>query len=183
MIQEISAGHIGPGAAAGYVGILSLFNLLGRFIWSSFSDVIGRKATYMVYFALGAALYALVPTTGKAGSVPAFVACTLVILSMYGGGFSTVPAYLKDMFGVYQVGAIHGRLLTAWSAAALVGPTIITYLRDSQLAHGVAKTDVYNTTMYVMAGLLVVGFFCNLAVRPVDPKHSMDAVPAVPKPA
>jgi MFS family permease len=177
MIQEISSGHIGPAAAAGYVGLLSLFNLLGRFFWSSFSDVIGRKATYMVYFALGAVLYAAVPATGKAGSVPAFVACTLVILSMYGGGFSTVPAYLRDMFGVFQVGAIHGRLLTAWSAAALAGPLIITFLRDYQLAHGVAKADAYNTTMYIMAGLLVIGFFCNLAVRPVDPKHAMEAVP------
>jgi MFS family permease len=171
MIQEMFAGKYGPAAAAGFVGLLSLFNLLGRFLWSSFSDVIGRKPTYMVYFVLGAVLYALVPSTGKAGSVAAFLGCSVVILSMYGGGFATVPAYLRDMFGVYQVGAIHGRLLTAWSAAALVGPTIITNIRDYQLAHGVAKTDVYTTTMYIMAGLLVIGFFCNLAVRPVDPKH------------
>jgi MFS family permease len=171
MIQEMFAGKFGPAAAAGFVGLLSLFNLLGRFLWSSFSDVIGRKQTYMVFFVLGAVLYALVPSTGKARSVEAFIGCSVVILSMYGGGFSAVPAYLRDMFGVYQVGAIHGRLLTAWSAAALVGPTIITSIRDYQLAQGVAKTDVYTTTMYIMAGLLVIGFFCNLAVRPVDPKH------------
>ncbi|HXX70319.1 MAG TPA: hypothetical protein VEK07_24275, partial [Polyangiaceae bacterium] len=118
-----------------------------------------------------ALLYVLVPTTGKTGSVGAFIACFAIVLSMYGGGFATIPAYLRDVFGVYQVGAIHGRLLTAWSAAALVGPTLVTYIREAQLARGVPKTEAYTITMYIMATLLVAGFFCNLAVRPVDAKH------------
>jgi MFS family permease len=181
LIQEMFSGKVSPAVAGAYVGMLSLFNLLGRFFWSSFSDVIGRKLTYMVYFVLGALLYAVVPATGKAAGTQPFVICTIIILSMYGGGFATVPAYLRDMFGVFQVGAIHGRLLTAWSAAALVGPLLITFLREYQLAHGVAKSEAYNATMYIMAGLLVIGFFCNLAVRPVDPKHAIDA--ALPKPA
>jgi MFS family permease len=108
-----------------------------------------------------------------AGSIPAFVACFVVILSMYGGGFATVPAYLRDLFGTHQVGAIHGRLLTAWSAAAIVGPTVVTYMRESQLAHGVPKTQAYTVSLYVMAGLLVVGFVCNAAVRAVNAKHHM----------
>jgi MFS family permease len=90
---------------------------------------------------------------------------------MYGGGFATIPAYLRDLFGAHQVGAIHGRLLTAWSAAAVLGPTLLTYLRDYQLSHGVAKTEAYTITMYVMAALLAVGFGCNALVRPVDSKH------------
>jgi MFS family permease len=171
MIQEMFAGTITPAAAAGFVGLLSLFNLAGRFFWSSLSDVLGRKVTYMVYFVLGAALYAAVPTLGRSGSVALFVAAMCVIMSMYGGGFATVPAYLRDMFGTMQVGAIHGRLLTAWSMAALVGPSLLTYLRDYQLAHGVAKTEVYTVTMYIMAGLLVLGFVSNLLVRAVDAKH------------
>jgi MFS family permease len=127
----------------------------------------------MIYFGLGAVLYVLAPNAGKADSVVAFVACFAVILSMYGGGFATIPAYLRDLFGTYQVGAIHGRLLTAWSAAAIVGPTIVTYVRDAQLARGVPKTQVYTVSLYVMATLLVVGFVCNAAVRAVDARHHM----------
>jgi MFS family permease len=183
MIQEMFTGRIGAAAAAGFVGVLSIFNLLGRFFWSSLSDVIGRRYTYMIYFALGALLYTLVPVSGKAGSVEAFVGCSAIILSMYGGGFATVPAYLRDMFGVYQVGAVHGRLLTAWSAAALVGPNIITYIREQQLAAGVPKAEVYTVTMYIMSGLLVAGFFCNLAVRPVSTKHYVKESPLKAKPA
>jgi len=171
MSQEMFPARIAASGAAGFVGLLSIFNLAGRFFWSSISDFAGRKRTYMIYFALGALLYVLVPTTGKTGSVGAFIACFAIVLSMYGGGFATIPAYLRDVFGVYQVGAIHGRLLTAWSAAALVGPTLVTYIREAQLARGVPKTEAYTITMYIMATLLVAGFFCNLAVRPVDAKH------------
>jgi MFS family permease len=171
MIQEVFKGRINASAAAGFVGLLSLFNMLGRFSWASLSDKIGRKPTYMVFFALGTALYALVPLTGRIGSVALFVACFCVILSMYGGGFATVPAYLADVFGAKYVSAVHGRLLTAWSAAGVFGPVLVNYIRQFQIDHGIPKNEAYNITMYVMAGLLVIGFFANLAVRPVAERH------------
>jgi len=171
MIQEMFPGKIAPAAAAGFVGLLSLFNLVGRFFWSSLSDLLGRKRTYMIYFALGAVLYSLVPTFGRMGSVVLFVAGFSVILSMYGGGFSTIPAYLRDMFGTMQVGAIHGRLLTAWSVAAVLGPVLVNYIREYQINHGTPKTEAYSVTMYIMASLLVVGFFSNFLVRDVDSKY------------
>jgi MFS family permease len=145
--------------------------MIGRFFWSSLSDVIGRKGVYMTFFALGAALYALVPSTGRAGNVALFVAGYVVIISMYGGGFATIPAYLRDMFGTVQVGAIHGRLLTAWSTAGVLGPVLVNYIREYEIDHGVPKAGAYGTTMYIMAGLLVFGFICNLLVRPVDERH------------
>ena len=171
MIQEVFPGVISVGAAAGFVGLLSLANMGGRFLWSSLSDYIGRRATYATFFALGALLYSVVPSTGRSGNVALFVACYVVILSMYGGGFATIPAYLRDMFGTMQVGAIHGRLLTAWSVAGVVGPVLVNYIREYRIAHGVAKADAYGVTLYVMAGLLVVGFAANLAIRPVDASH------------
>ncbi|MGY4531499.1 MFS family permease [Pseudomonas sp. TE3786] len=159
--------------AAGFTGLLSLFNIGGRFFWSSFSDLIGRKTTYFVFFALGFMLYALVPWTGHLGSVAFFVFSICLILSMYGGGFATVPAYLADLFGTQMVGAIHGRLLTAWAFAGIVGPVLVNYIREYQLSVGVAKADAYDITLYILAGLLVVGFICNALVKPVDPKHFM----------
>ena len=165
MIQEMFAKT--PQAAAGFVGLLSLFNLAGRFGWSSLSDRLGRKRTYVVYLGLGMALYALVPSTRRLDAAWLFVAFTCVILSMYGGGFATVPAYLRDLFGTKQVGAIHGRLLTAWSTAALVGPTLVTYTREYQIAHGVAKADAYSTTMYFLVVLLAIGFICNYFVSSI----------------
>jgi MFS family permease len=178
MIQEMFPGAISAGAAAGFVGLLSLANMAGRFFWSSLSDFIGRKAVYATFFLLGAALYALVPRTGHVGNVVLFVAGYVVILSMYGGGFATIPAYLRDMFGTIQVGAIHGRLLTAWSTAGVLGPVLVNYIREYEIAHGVAKADAYTTTMYIMAGLLVVGFFCNLFVHPVHERHVTTEQPA-----
>jgi MFS family permease len=151
-------------AAAGFVGLLSLFNLAGRFAWSSLSDRLGRKPTYAIYLGLGMILYALVPTTKSMGSSTLFVLFACLILSMYGGGFATVPAYLRDLFGTKQVGAIHGRLLTAWSTAALVGPSIVTYAREAQVARGVPKSDAYSLTMYGLVGVLLVGFAANLRV-------------------
>ena len=174
MIQEMFPGVISAGAAAGFVGLLSLANMAGRFAWSSTSDIIGRKTVYTIFFLLGAALYASVPATGKAGSVTLFVLGYVVILSMYGGGFATIPAYLRDMFGTVQVGAIHGRLLTAWSAAGILGPVLVNYIREYEIAHGVAKADAYTTTMHIMAGLLVVGFVCNFLIRPVDAKYTSE---------
>src|SRR5499427_6150287 len=171
MIQEVFKGSVTPSAAAGFVGLLSLFNMLGRFGWASLSDKIGRKATYACFFTIGPALYALVPLSGKLASVALFVGCFCIILSMYGGGFSTIPAYLADVFGPKYVGAVHGRVLTAWSAAGVLGPVLVNYIREFQIASGVPKYQAYNITMYIMAGLLIVAFVANLAVRPVADKY------------
>ena len=175
MIQEIFSGRVTASAAAGFVGLLSLFNMGGRFIWATTSDYIGRRNTYMIFFLLGILLYSSVPTIGHLGSVPLFVAAFCIILTMYGGGFATIPAYLRDMFGTYQVGAIHGRLLTAWSVAGVLGPQLVSYIRDYQLNNGVPKAQAYSVTMYVMCGMLLIGFICNFAMRPVDPKYQLKA--------
>jgi MFS family permease len=167
MIQEMFPGHVLEAAATGFVGVLSLFNMVGRFVWSSASDSIGRKYTYAVFFLLGATLYALTPYAGKIGSVALFVLGCGTIISMYGGGFATIPAYLRDLFGTRQVGAIHGRLLTAWSAAGIAGPSLVNYIREYQIESGVLKADAYTTTMYIMAGLLLVGFVSNALIRPL----------------
>ncbi len=159
--------------AAGFVGLLSLFNILGRFFWASISDRIGRKMTYATFFLLGAALYAGSPLTAQINSVALFVIFMCVILSMYGGGFATVPAYLADMFGTQYVGAIHGRLLTAWSTAGVVGPVVITQIPQLRMAAGVPRGEAYAQTLYILAGFLVVGFVCNLLVRPVAPRWFM----------
>jgi MFS family permease len=156
--------------AAGYVGLLSLANMSGRFIWSSTSDVVGRKPIYMGYLGIGALLYFVLASSGTAG-VALFVAVTAVILSFYGGGFATVPAYLKDLFGGLQVGAIHGRLLTAWSAAGIAGPTIVNRVADSQQAAGKEGADLYALSLYIMVGVLVLGFVANLLIRPVAERH------------
>ena len=193
MLQEIFAGNlIGlPGVtfnaltieqkaqiaaiAAGFTGLLSLFNIAGRFFWASLSDYIGRKNTYYTFFLLGIALYALAPTAAQLGSKLGFVACFCIILSMYGGGFSTVPAYLADVFGTQFVGAIHGRLLTAWSTAGIIGPVVVNYIREAQLAAGVPRDHLYDSTMYILCGMLVIGLICNLLVRPVNPKWHMSS--------
>ena len=165
--------------AAGFVGLLSLFNIVGRFFWASTSDKIGRKLTYVTFFALGFALYAGSPFAAGIGSVALFVAFMAVILSMYGGGFATIPAYLADLFGTQFVGAIHGRLLTAWSTAGVLGPVVVTQITDAQKAAGVPLNLVYNNTLYAMAGFLVIGFLANLLVRPVAEKWYMtDTAPA-----
>jgi MFS family permease len=178
MIQEMfslevvgAEKAIGVAEAAGFVGLLSLFNMLGRFFWSSTSDKIGRKNTYTIFFLLGAVLYVLVPTLGNHGNAFLFITTFCVIMSMYGGGFATVPAYLKDMFGVMQVGAIHGRLLVAWSLAAIFGPVLINYLRAYQIEiEGLPPAQAYSFTMYIMASLLLLGFVFNLLIKPVEDK-------------
>ena len=155
----------------GFAGFLSIFNMGGRFFWSSTSDYTGRKRVYYIYFLLGALLYCLVPLTQRLDNVAFFVIVTSLIISMYGGGFATIPAYLRDMFGTMQVGAIHGRLITAWSMAAILGPQLVTYLAEYQKAHHVSLAQSYNFTMYLMAGLLLVGAFCNARIRAVDRSH------------
>jgi MFS family permease len=171
MIQEMFGSRVTPAAAAAFVGLLSIFNMAGRFFWASTSDYLGRRNTYMVFFLLGIALYALVPTTGQIGSIRLFVAAFAIILSMYGGGFATIPAYLRDVFGIMHVGAIHGRLLTAWSAAGVLGPVLVNYIRQYQIDSGVPKAQAYSVTMYIMCGLLLLGFLCNLAMRAVSARH------------
>jgi MFS family permease len=161
------------GIAAGFTGLLSLFNIGGRFFWASLSDRIGRKGTYYCFFLLGIALYALAPTFAAMGSKLLFVLGFGIILSMYGGGFATVPAYLADMFGTQFVGAIHGRLLTAWSTAGIIGPVVVNYIREFQLAAGVPRDQLYNTTMYILCAMLVAGLICNYLIKPVDPKWHM----------
>src|SRR6204780_3954145 len=154
MIQELFKGTIGPVAAGGFVGLLSIFNMGGRFLWSSVSDYIGRKTTYFVFLALGALLYWLLPLTGAnhLNSVVLFVSIAAILLSMYGGGFATIPAFLRDMFGAHHVSAIHGRLLTAWSVAGVLGPVLVNYMREYQIQHGVAKAAAYQSVLHFMAG-------------------------------
>ena len=163
------------GIGAGFAGLLSLFNIGGRFFWASLSDKIGRKSTYFTFFLLGIALYAASPTLARSGSLSMFVLSFCIILSMYGGGFATVPAYLADIFGTQFVGAIHGRLLTAWSTAGIIGPVLVNYIREAQIAAGVSRERIYDGTLYILSGLLVVGFIANFLVRPLAAKWFMPA--------
>jgi len=162
---------------AGFAGLLSLFNIGGRVVWASLSDGIGRKTTYVIFFVVGMVLYASAPTLGKLGLVGPFVAAFCLIVSMYGGGFATIPAYLADKFGTAYVGAIHGRLLTAWSVAGILGPVLVNYLREYQIDSGLSPADAYQSTMYVLTGLLFAGLLCTLAVRPVSEHFFMDSSP------
>jgi MFS family permease len=159
--------------AAGFTGLLSLFNIAGRIVWASASDYLGRKRTYLIFFSLGTVLYACAPFTGRLGNVALFVAIFCIIFTMYGGGFATIPAYLADIFGTQFVGAIHGRLLTAWSTAGVLGPVLVNYIREFQIDHGIPPAQAYNTTLYVLAGLLLIGFLCNLVMRPVAERYYM----------
>lgn len=161
------------GVAAGFTALLSLFNIGGRFVWASFSDKLGRRMTYVVFFVLGGILYASLPGSAAAGSKLLFVGAVCIILSMYGGGFATVPAYLADLFGTQMVGAIHGRLLTAWATAGILGPVVVNYMRDYQLSLGIPREQVYNQTMYILVGMLVIGLIANLSIRPIADKHFM----------
>src|SRR3954469_19425166 len=166
MIQDFF-GSVTAAAAAGFVGLLSICNMSGRFGWSSTSDVIGRKPTYMMFLGVGAVCYFLIAVAGTA-SVAVFVVLTGIIISFYGGGFATVPAYLKDLFGTIEVGAIHGRLLTAWSAAGIAGPLIVNGLADHETSVGKSGSDLYTISFFIMVGVLVVGFLANLMIKPVN---------------
>jgi MFS family permease len=179
MIQEIFKGRVSASAAAGFAGLLSLFNIGGRIFWASLSDRLGRKATYAVFFGLGMVLYAGAPTAG-ASSLALFVAIFCVILTMYGGGFATIPAYLADLFGAGQVSAIHGRLLTAWSTAGILGPVLVNYIREFQIGRGLPPAEAYTFTMYLLVGLLAAGLVCNLAVRPVSPALFVEPAASAP---
>ena len=160
--------------AAGFAGLLSLFNIGGRFFWASLSDKIGRKNTYFAFFIIGIVLYAAAPTLAEMGSKALFVLAFGIILSMYGGGFATIPAYLADIFGTQFVGAIHGRLLTAWATAGIVGPVVVNYIREAQIAAGVAPGPaLYSGTMYILAGMLALGLVANAFIRPLADKWFM----------
>ena len=173
MIQEMFPKTITVESAAAFVALLSFFNLIGRFLWSSFSDKIGRQVVYGIYFGLGLLLYALIPTFGALDSAVLFIAAFAIIMTMYGGGFATIPAYLRDLFGTFEVGAIHGRLLTAWSTAGVLGPVLINYIRQAQIDAGIPAEQAYSVTMYLMAGLLLIGFICNLMIKEVDKKYHL----------
>jgi MFS family permease len=178
MIQNLFPGRVTAAAAGGFVGLLSLFNMVGRFFWASLSDYIGRKTTYVCFFALGAVLYFFVPTFH---ALPLFVITFGVLISMYGGGFATIPAYIKDLFGGVNVSAIHGRVLIAWGTAGIVGPLIDNAILDHYKANHIPLAQAYPTILHLMAGLLAVGFVANLLVRPVDGRFWMkegDVAPA-----
>lgn len=179
MIQDFFSS-VTPESAAGFVGLLSLANMAGRFGWSTFSDRLGRKPTYVMYLGVGALLYGTLALFGASATVSLFVAITFVIVSFYGGGFATVPAYLKDLFGSLEVGAIHGRLLTAWSAAGVAGPLIVNAIADARSAQGVTGADLYLPSLIVMSCVLAVGFLANLAIRPVHEKHHEPTTPSAP---
>jgi MFS family permease len=171
--RENGDSSVSAAAAAGFVGLLSVCNMLGRFVWSSTSDVIGRKAMYMIFLGVGMGLYLLLALFGG-GSTLLFVALAGIIISFYGGGFATIPAYLKDMFGTFQVGAIHGRLLIAWSAAGVAGPLIVNGFLDAEGTPGELTASAYQPALLTMVGVLAVGFVANLLVRPVAEKHQED---------
>jgi MFS family permease len=172
MIQDYFPA-VTAAAAAGFVGILSLANMAGRFVWSTTSDYIGRKPIYMIYLGVGIALYLVLALLGNS-SLVLFIIAAIFILSFYGGGFSTIPAYLRDMFGYYQVGAIHGRLLTAWAAAGIAGPLIVNTVVEAQAAAGMEGPDLYTVSMFIMVGLLAVGLIANILMRPVAEKHTIE---------
>ena len=182
MIQDFfrdnGVSAVSVAAAGGFVGVLSLFNMAGRFAWSSTSDVIGRKPIYMVYLGVGMVLYLLLALVGDVATA-LFVILAGVILSFYGGGFATVPAYLRDLFGTYQVGAIHGRLLTAWSAAGVAGPLIINGFLDAQGKPGTLTSSAYQPALFTMVGVLAIGFVANLLIRPV-PERFHEPAPTTP---
>jgi MFS family permease len=185
MIQDFfrdgGTSSVTVAAAGGFVGLLSLFNMTGRFVWSSTSDLIGRRPIYMVYLGVGMVLYALLAAVGHAAT-GLFVLLAGVILSFYGGGFATVPAYLRDLFGTFQVGAIHGRLLTAWSAAGIAGPLIVNGFLDAQGKPGTLTATAYRPALFTMVGVLAVGFVANLLIRPVSDRFHEPAggPPAAP---
>ena len=185
MIQDFfrdngTATTVSVSAAAGFVGVLSLFNMAGRFVWSTTSDLIGRKPIYMVYLGVGMVLYVLLAVAGHSATA-VFVLIAAAIISFYGGGFATMPAYLRDLFGTFQVGAIHGRILTAWSAAGVAGPLIVNGILDTQGKPGTLTAAAYRPALFTMVGILAIGFIANLLVRSVPERfHEPDRGPTSP---
>ncbi len=177
MIQNLFLGKVTAAAAGGFVGVLSLFNMSGRFIWSSMSDFVGRKTTFTTFFILGSVLFFVLPSIT---SIALFVLIAGVLISMYGGGFSTAPAFLKDLYGSSEVSAIYGRLLTAWSTAGIVGPLIVNGILDRATASGQPLRSAYPLVLHIMCGLLVVGLVLSLLVRPVAQRFWMNTPSVTP---
>ncbi len=169
MIQEIF--QVSPQEGAIFVSLLSVFNMLGRLIWSSLSDYLGRKRTYFVFFGLGIILYPVIPLIGKLGNTVLFDVCFCIVLSTYGGVVATLPAYLRDLFGTMYVGVIHARLIAAHSVLGVLCPILVNYIREYQIKIGVPKLDSYALMMYIMAGFLLIGLLANLLVGAVDSKY------------
>ena len=166
MIQDVFHHRVSPEAAAGFVGLLSLFNMAGRLGWSAVSDRIGRRRTYFLLLALGAVLYAFAPFAGPLGGIALFVACFALIIGLFGGGFAAYPAYVADLFGARHFATIYGRLLTAWASAGVLGPVLVNYLREYQVGRGVAPAEAYDATLFILAAALALGFACNAFIRP-----------------
>ncbi len=159
-----------PQQAASVVAVISLFNAGGRLLWSSASDLLGRRTTYLIFFVVQFALFLAIPRLAQMGAWWPFLVCLLTVFTMYGGGFATMPAFLADLFGSRNVGAIHGAVLTAWSVAAVMGPVIITQLSErarAALAPGEPRVHIYDQPLMLLAGLLAVGFVLTLAVKPL----------------
>ena len=175
--QQMFPKVITEDCAAGFVGLLSISNMGGRFFWATLSDYLGRKTTYVLLFASGAALCAAMPGIGSAGNVVLFILAYCAMIGACGGGFSTAPAYVSDVFGPAHVGAIHGRLMTAVSAAGVLGPMLVNYLHEYQIHAGVPAVHAYTLSMYVMAALLAVGLMCNLQVSAVNGTRSGSVAP------
>jgi MFS family permease len=169
--EAFTAGAVAVGT--GFIGLISLFNIFGRIAWATSSDKLGRKRTYFIFFVLGVIMYCTATYAAGYKSLALFVGSFCVISSMYGGGFATIPAYLADMFGTQFVGAIHGRLLTAWSTAGILGPVVVNYMHDTRLEAKVPFDQIYGPIFLVLAGLLVVGLIANFLVKPVDAKYCM----------
>ncbi|GGG47827.1 MFS transporter [Kocuria dechangensis] len=179
--QADGASLVTAAVAGGFVGLLSIGNMGGRFVWSSTSDLVGRKRIYLIYLGVGAVLYTVLALFGSASTM-LFVLLAFVIISFYGGGFATVPAYLRDLFGTFQVGAIHGRLLTAWSAAGVAGPLIVNAFLDAQGTPGELTAQAYQPALLTMVALLVIGFVANLLITPVDARYHEPVDPATGAP-
>jgi MFS family permease len=159
-----------PLQAAAVVSLISIFNAGGRFMWASASDYIGRRSTYATFFLAQLVLFVLILRFAADGQWVLFEISLFAVFTMYGGGFATIPAFLADIFGPQNVGAIHGALLTAWSAAAIAGPMIITELSNrakAALPPGAERVHIYDTPLHVLAALLAVGFALTLLVRPL----------------
>lgn len=172
---QLSPAQLGKvaAAAARFIGLLCLADLFGRLFWARVSGWLGRQDTFLVFFLVGLTVYASIPWTVSQHILDLFVGFFCVLFSLYGGGFATIPAYLADLFGTRMVSVIHGRLLTAWAAAAVAGPVLVNSIRDYELEHGVARAHAYSITMYILAGLLAAGLVCNLLIRGVAEKYHM----------
>lgn len=152
MAQEVI--QMTPLAAASMVGIIGLLNGLGRIVWSTISDYIGRRNTYIMFFLLEiVAFYMLASVTDSF----LFQALIFLIITCYGGGFSCMPAYLSDLFGTKQLSAIHGRILTAWGLAGIAGPLLLSWIKET--------TNSYSITLYFFSGCFIISLLIAVILK------------------